>query len=162
MGTNTNTSIPQPPSGTEKPPRITDFSFTSTEPLPANYTRELDPSGRPFYRNKDDNSVSWYHPAATPPAQDPQLPRHIERCVDVRGRSYYINHETKTTSWLNPLKVDEFRARENPTVLDHTEDGRMLYWVNYEADTVTVPQDLAELRAKHPWIPEKRGVQISM
>jgi hypothetical protein len=139
MATNTNTSVSQPPSGTEKPPRITDFSFISTEPLPANYTRELDPLGRPFYRNKDDNSVSWYRPAATPPAQVPQLPKHIERCVDVRGGSYYINHETKTTSWLNPLRIDEYeyRAREKPTVLDHTEDGRMLYWVNYEADTVS-------------------------
>jgi hypothetical protein len=82
------------------------------------------------------------------------LPKRVKRCVDVRDRSYYVNHETKTTSWLSPLKVDEVRARDgNPSELERSEHGRMVYWVNYEADTVTVPQDVDELRAKYPWIP---------
>lgn len=134
-------------------PRITDASFTSSEPLPANYTRELDPSGRPFYRNLDDNTTSWYHPAASRPSQDHRLPSHIERCVDVKGRSYYVNHETQCTSWLNPLKIEQARVRRQDTgnnERERTEDGELTYWVDYVADTVTVPR-----KSDIPWNEEQ-------
>lgn len=138
MSTNPDSTDSQPPAF----PRITDSSFTSDQPLPANYTRELDPSGRPYYRNTDDNTTSWYHPSAPGPQQDPRLPRHIERCVDAKGRSYYVNHETKSTSWLNPLKIEAVRARTSGNnERERTEDGKLSYWVNYFADTVTVPRE---------------------
>jgi len=123
-------------------PRLTDSSFTSPLPLPANYVRELDPSGRPYYKNLTDNTTSWYHPSATMPKQDPKLPSHIERKVDVRGRSYYLNHETKESSWLNPLKIDMVKARGPgmESEMERTEDGVEDYWVNYETGQVTVPR----------------------
>lgn len=145
------------PADSQQPflPRITDFSFTSAEPLPANYTRELDASGRPYYINHTDNSTSWYHPAASKPQQDPRLPKNIERCVDARGRWYYVNHETKTTSWLNPLKIDEMRACEDgPKLHQRTEDGELDYWVDYEAGTVTVPR-----KTTIPWPAEERDTR---
>ncbi|KAL9120309.1 MAG: hypothetical protein Q9187_003138 [Circinaria calcarea] len=123
-------------------PRITDFSFSSSLPLPANYTRELDPSGRPYYINHTDNTTSWYHPSASRPKQDPRLPSHIKRRVDVRGRSYYLNHETKESSWPNPLKIDMVRARGPGmgTEMERTEDGIEDYLVDYETGRVTVPR----------------------
>lgn len=123
-------------------PRITDLSFSSSLPLPANYSRELDPNGRPYYRNLTDNTTSWYHPSASGPNQDPRLPSHIERRVDVKGRSYYLNHETKESSWLNPLKIDLVRARGPgmESEMERTEDGVEDYWVDYETGQVTVPR----------------------
>ncbi|KAI4145341.1 MAG: hypothetical protein L6R39_003839, partial [Caloplaca ligustica] len=64
---------------------------------PAGYDLKQTDTGRLFYVNRKDGSMTWHKPLAIEP-----LPAGWEAGKTADGKIYYINHVTKTNTWTKP------------------------------------------------------------
>jgi hypothetical protein len=126
-----------------------DLSAYDLSDIPPGFDARVSKSGKVYYVNHTDNTISWIHPRHTHLHEPytPGVPYPHERAYDEKGRAYYLDREAKTTSWLHPGKLAELsengvldkddndeKAWEEYIVMETAEEPNKgkKYWVNYK------------------------------
>ena len=80
------------------------------QPLPLDWERKTDGSGRVFYVDHRSRVSQWHHPG---PVADEPLPLGWERTTDGSGRVFYVDHRSRVSQWHHPGPVADENAHGN-------------------------------------------------